>query len=309
MSRTLRLGLVGFGKIARDQHLPAIAGTPGLELVAVASLHARAEGFANYDDIEAMLAADLDIDAVILCLPPQPRFDAARWALLAGKHVFLEKPPGATVSEVETLISLAADKGVTLFASWHSREAAAVSVAKNWLADARIFSASIAWKEDVRVWHPGQTWIWEPGGFGVFDPGINALSILTEVMPERVRLISADLHVPSNCGAPIAAGLALASASGTPIAAVFDFLQTGPQSWDITFETEKGTLVLSHGGNAIAIDGVAQPAGKEEEYPRLYRRFADLVRQGASDVDLAPLQIVADAFLKGRSYLTEPFIE
>ena len=44
----------------------------------------------------------------------------------------------------------------------------------------------VTWKEDVRKWHPGQEWIWQPGGFGVFDPGINALSIVTKILPEPI---------------------------------------------------------------------------------------------------------------------------
>jgi D-galactose 1-dehydrogenase len=309
MTTPLRLGLVGLGKIARDQHLPAIAANPGLELVAVASRNAAAEGVANYPDLDAMLSGEPDLDAVILCQPPQPRFAAACAALRAGKHVFLEKPPGATLSEVQALIDLARAQGVTLFASWHSREAAGVAAARAALADAALRSVTITWKEDVRVWHPGQAWIWEPGGFGVFDPGINALSILTEILPEPVRLLSAELRVPSNRAAPIAADLAMATLSGTPIAAEFDFLQTGPQTWDIRVESDKGVLVLSHGGNTLVRDGVAQPAEKEQEYPRLYSRFADLVRTGQSDVDLAPLRLVADAFLNGRISSTEPFYD
>lgn len=309
MTTPLRLGLVGLGKIARDQHLPAIAANPGLELVAVASRNAAAEGVANYPDLDAMLSGEPDLDAVILCQPPQPRFAAACTALRAGKHVFLEKPPGATLSEVRALIDLARAQGVTLFASWHSREAAGVAAARAALADAALRSVTITWKEDVRVWHPGQAWIWEPGGFGVFDPGINALSILTEILPEPVRLLSAELRVPSNRAAPIAADLAMATLSGTPIAAELDFLQTGPQTWDIRVESDKGVLVLSHGGNTLVIDGVARPAEKEQEYPRLYSRFADLVRTGQSDVDLAPLRLVADAFLNGRISPTEPFYD
>jgi predicted dehydrogenase len=309
MTTPLRLGLVGLGKIARDQHLPAIAANPGLELVAVASRNAAAEGVATYPDLDAMLSREPDLDAVILCQPPQPRFAAACTALRAGKHVFLEKPPGATLSEVQALIDLARAQGVTLFASWHSREAAGVAAARAALADAALRSVTITWKEDVRVWHPGQAWIWEPGGFGVFDPGINALSILTEILPEPVRLLSAELRVPSNRAAPIAADLAMATLSGTPIAAELDFLQTGPQTWDIRVESDKGVLVLSHGGNTLVIDGVARPAEKEQEYPRLYSRFADLVRTGQSDVDLAPLRLVADAFLNGRISSTEPFYD
>ena len=309
MNKHLRLGLVGLGKIARDQHLPAIATTGGAELVAVASRNARAEGVTNYPGLDAMLAGEPDLDAVILCQPPQARFAAARAALRAGKHVFLEKPPGATLSEVEALIALAAAQRVTLFASWHSREAAAVAQAKAWLASAAIRSVQIDWKEDVRVWHPGQSWIWEPGGFGVFDPGINALSILTEILPEPVRLTAADLDMPANCAAPIAARLTMETASGVPVAADFDFLQTGPQSWDITVVADAGTLMLSHGGNALSIDGVAQVVADEGEYPALYRRFVALVQAGQSDVDLAPLRLVADAFMCGRVNAVAAFVE
>lgn len=307
MSKTLQFGLVGFGKIARDQHVPAIAGTEGSELVAVASRNAAAEGVRNYQDLAGLLAGEPELDAVILCQPPQARFDAARDALLAGKHVFLEKPPGASVSEVEALIALAKAQGVTLFASWHSRFARHVGTAKRWIAERQVARVEIVWKEDVRHWHPGQDWIWEPGGFGVFDPGINALSILTEILPEPVRLIDAELETPVNKHAPIAARLAMATASGAPIDAEFDFRQTGPQSWDIIAEAANGErLTLGHGGNSLSIDA-GDDHDIDPEYPAMYRRFVDLVRSGTSDVDLAPLQLVADAFLRGRASPTEAF--
>jgi D-galactose 1-dehydrogenase len=309
MTASLKLGLVGYGKIARDQHVPAIATTAGMQLVAVASPNTRADGVHNYPDLAGMLAGEPVLDAIILCQPPQARFEAARTALLAGKHVFLEKPPGATLSEAEALITIAGDAGVTLFASWHSREAAMVAQARQWLQGKSLEAVRVDWKEDVRVWHPGQDWIWEPGGFGVFDPGINALSILTDIVPENIRLCSAELDVPSNRSAPIAARLALETASGVPIAAEFDFRQTGPQSWDILVQTTAGDMMLSHGGNALTLDGVEQPQGEEREYPALYARFANLVARQAIDVDLAPLRLVADAFLKGRSCLTEPFFD
>jgi D-galactose 1-dehydrogenase len=228
---------------------------------------------------------------------------------LAGKHVFLEKPPGATLSEVEVLIALADQQNITLFASWHSRASAAVPLAKQYLAQADIISVHINWKEDVRVWHPGQSWIWEPGGFGVFDPGINALSILTAILPEPVRLIAAELQVPSNCAAPIKAQLRMESASAIPISAEFDFLQTGPQSWDIIIETAQGQMLLAHGGNTLTLPGAIAVTGADQEYPALYRNFVDLVRSGKSEVDLAPLRLVADAFLVGRTTATDSFYD
>lgn len=304
---SIRAGLVGLGKIARDQHLPAMAKVDGIDLVAIASRNAQGEGVNNYPDLGAMLAGEQGLDAVILCQPPQARYHAARQALLAGKHVFLEKPPGATVSEVEALIALARAQNVTLYASWHSRYAAAVAQAKAWIAQRRIERISIQWREDVRHWHPGQPWIWEAGGFGVFDPGINALSILTEIVAEPVTVLSANLEVPSNKDAPIGATLAMATASGAPIDTVFDWRQTGPQTWDIAVDTDNGALLLSEGGNTLRLDGEVQMKAPDEEYPAMYRRFVDLVSARAIDADIAPLRLVADAFLCGRHCPTAVF--
>ena len=307
MTERLRLGIVGYGKIAQDQHVPAIAGIADLELVAVASRHNRAPGVPNYQSHQEMLAMETALDAVVLCQPPQARFEAARDALLAGKHVFLEKPPGASVSEVNALIALAHQQGVALFAGWHSRYASHVAPAKRWIAQRTVASVTIIWKEDVRHWHPGQDWIWEPGGFGVFDPGINALSILTEILPEPVRLIEAELEIPVNKYAPIAAKLGMATASGVPISAEFDFRQTGQQSWDIMIHAGDEALCLGNGGNSLNLDGFAGAHDIDGEYPAMYRRFAALVGVGAIEVDTAPLQLVADAFLRGRACSTESF--
>jgi D-galactose 1-dehydrogenase len=44
-----------------------------------------------------------------------------------------------------------------------------------------------------------------------------------------------------------------------------------------------------------------------EEYERIYERFAELLDTGRSEMDPAPLQLVADAFLVGRRVATDPF--
>ncbi|MBZ9993494.1 Gfo/Idh/MocA family protein [Mesorhizobium sp. BH1-1-4] len=304
----IRIGIVGVGKIVRDQHLPALAKNQGYQLIAAASRHGKVDDIANFPDIETMLGAVPELDAVSLCMPPQFRYDAARKALEAGKHVFLEKPPGATVSEVEDLKALATRQGVSLFASWHSRYAPAVEAARAFLASTRIKSAAIVWKEDVRRWHPNQDWIWQPGGFGVFDPGINALSIATYILP-AMYITSAVLDFPENRDAPIAAQVAFRAASGSDVTMDLDWLQTGPQSWDILADTDAGKMVLSGGGSKLAVDGRVVHEEPEAEYPMLYRRFAEIVRAGVSDVDLAPLQHVADAFMLGKRNVVEAFFD
>ncbi|MEY9587882.1 D-galactose 1-dehydrogenase [Bradyrhizobium yuanmingense] len=305
----LRIAIVGFGKIARDQHVAAIAATPGATLAAVASRNASLQGVPHFATIEELLQKGPPIDAVSLCTPPQVRRAQAAAALAAGKHVMLEKPPGTGVAELDPLIAMAAGAKRTLFATWHSRHAPAVEPARQWLTDRHIKSVHISWKEDVRVWHPGQGWIWEPGGLGVFDPGINALSILTRILPEPVFVTAAELAFPTNCQAPIAANVNLTDISGLPVTAEFDFRQTGPQSWDILVETDQGRLTLSSGGARMAVDGKVLAEGPDEEYRGLYRRFVALAATGASDVDLTPLRLVADAFLLGKRTIVEPFVD
>ncbi|GLS88200.1 galactose 1-dehydrogenase [Cypionkella aquatica] len=301
----MKVALVGIGKIAIDQHVPAIANSPDWELAATVSRKGSVEGVEAFDDFAAFLSARPDVSVVSLCLPPVPRFDYAEAALLAGRHVMLEKPPGATLAEVHALQALAAAKGLTLYTTWHSRMALAVAPAKAWLADKRILKAHITWREDVRKWHPGQDWVFEPGGMGVFDPGINALSILTEILPAPVHLTAASLEFPSNRQTPIGAKLTF---SGN-VTADFDWRQTGPQTWDIEVETDHGPMALRMGGNVLEING--KPAGGENtimgEYPALYARMAELVARGASEVDLAPMVHVADALTLGRRIETEAF--
>lgn len=305
----IKLAIVGVGKIVRDQHLPAIAANPDFELVATASRHGTVDGIPAFTSIEAMLAARPDIEAVSLCMPPQFRYQAALTALKAGKHVFLEKPPGATLSEVEDLKRLADKRSLSLFASWHSRYAPAVERAKSWLGASPMKSMTVTWKEDVRHWHPGQAWIWEPGGLGVFDPGINALSIVTHILPEPVFLTGAVLEFPENRDAPIAASLTFANADALTVQADFDWRQTGKQSWDIEAETEVGKMRLADGGARLFIDGALSFEAPEQEYPRLYQRLAEIIRLGTSDADLAPLMHVADAFMLGKRRIVDAFFD
>lgn len=302
----IRLAIVGLGKIARDQHLPAIAKTAGIELVAIASRNATLDGVAHFATIEELLAG-VEFDAVALCTPPQVRRTQAASALSAGKHVLLEKPPGATISELSPLVAAAKASGKTLFATWHSRFAPAVEPARAFLADKTLRSVTVEWKEDVRVWHPGQDWIFEPGGLGIFDPGINALSILTRILPAPFFLTGATLAFPANRDAPIAAELDFADTAGVPIHAELDFLQTGPQTWDIHVETDAGRLVLSGGGARMSLDGTVLVDEKEAEYAGIYKHFAELIAGGASDVDLSPLVHVADAFMLGRRTIAPAF--
>jgi D-galactose 1-dehydrogenase/L-arabinose 1- dehydrogenase len=304
----LKLGLLGIGKIARDQHIPALNANPRYDLAACASRNATVPGTPSFPDLDTMLAAVPDLTCISICTPPQAHFAAALTSLRAGKHVMLEKPPTATTRQIALLADEAARRKLTLFQTWHSRFSAGVDAAREWLRTRKIVSGRIIWKEDVHHWHPGQRWIWEPGGFGVFDPGINALSVLTTILPREVHVEHALLEFPENQQSPIAANLRMRSEDGLEINAEFDFRQKGEQSWDIEIKTTAGNLKLSRGGAVLAIDGnvVTTDESLAGEYPRLYQRFAELIDAGKSEVDWRPFQLVADSFLIGERRIVAP---
>jgi D-galactose 1-dehydrogenase len=299
----IRMGIVGVGKIARDQHIPRIAANPAFELVAVASRHGTVPGVANFTSLEAMLAGAPDLDAVAICTPPQTHYDMGRKVLNAGCHLLMEKPPCASLAQLEHLQQLARAAGRSLYQTWHSQHARAVEPARVLLQKRRIRRVHITWKEDVLRWHPGQGWLWEVGGFGIFDPGMNALSILTRLIAEPLFPHSAQLFVPVNCAAPIAADLALSTANGIEIIAELDFRETGPQRWNINFDTDEGAVKLSAGGGQLTLGEQPIPADAgslDAEYEAIYRRFAELVASKESDVDARPLQLIADILLVAR---------
>jgi predicted dehydrogenase len=307
---TIRVGIIGYGKIAQDQHVPAMRADRRFEVVATVSRSGKGiVGLPCFASHTEMLAKIDGLDAVAICTPPTVRYAIARDCLAAGKHSLLEKPPGISLGEVEALAGMADEKKVTLFTTWHAQHNPAVPAAAAALKGKTVKAMRIAWREDVRKWHPGQQWIWEAGGFGVFDPGINALSIATRIFPGTLFMREAELSFPENKQAPIAARLTMAG-TGTEAAiqAEFDWRHSGDEAWTIEIATEPGeTLLLSEGGAKLSVDGRDTGATGPGEYPSIYAEFAELVAARRSHVDLAPLRLAAEAFLLGTRKFVEPF--
>lgn len=308
--KPLRVAIIGFGKIARDQHVPSIAGRDRLELAATVSRQgAGVDGVPSFATYDELLASGCDIDAVAISTPPSVRYDIARACLEAGLHTMLEKPPGVTLGEVEELERVARARDLTLFTTWHAQANPAVAAAARLTEGQRITSMHIVWREDVRKWHPGQAWIWELGGFGVFDPGINALSIATRIFPGALFVREAELLYPANKQTPIAASLRFASpAADGALTMELDWRHSGGEAWTIELVTADGLRVaLLDGGTRLEIDGQPEQTPGPGEYPALYATFVDLIDERRSHVDLAPLRLVADAFLLGRRTPVEAF--
>ncbi len=296
----IRIGVVGMGKIAADQHLPAIEASSRFTLAATVERSAPASAL-NFTSHGEMLAAADRLDAVAITTPPGPRYDIARDCIEAGLHVLLEKPPTASLAEIDDLHDRAARREVSLFTTWHAQHNAAVVAAAALLAGKRVRDMAIIWHEDVEKWHPGQRWIWEAGGFGVFDPGINAFSIASKIFPDSLFVRAAALHFPPASHTPIAAEIDFVSPSSSgPLRCSLDWRHTAGEEWTIRLTTEDRLAIeLLDGGARLIVDGQARPAHGEGEYPNIYRCFAELIDHRESQVDSVPLRLVADCLLVG----------
>ena len=299
----IRIGVVGMGKIATDQHLPAIEANPRFALAATVERSAPVSAI-NFTSHTALLAAADRLDAVAITTPPGPRYGIARDCIEAGLHVLLEKPPTASLAEIDDLRDHAVRHNVSLFTTWHAQHNPAVVAAAALLAGRRVRDMTITWHEDVEKWHPGQRWIWEAGGFGVFDPGINAFSIASRIFPENLFVRTAMLHFPPASHTPIAAEIEFASPASTgPLRCSLDFRRTAGEEWTIRLTTEDGlAIALLDGGARLVVDGEPQSMSGEGEYPDIYRRFAELIDHREIQVDSVPLRLVADCLLVGSRH-------
>ena len=302
----IKIAIIGFGKIAQDQHVPSIQGNPRFELVATSSR--SGQGLEPvFTDWHEMLQRVEGLQAVAITTPPGPRYDIARECALAGLHCLLEKPPTAGLAQISDLACVAETQQVSLYTTWHAQHHGTVEEAAQALAGKRIKSMTILWHEDVHKWHPNQQWIWDAGGFGIFDPGINAFSIATKIFPGGLFVQSAALSVPQNAQSPIAADIVFSSPQADgDLTASLDWRRAQGEEWTITIEATDGTRVrLEDGGSTLLLNGEKTTDDGPGEYPDIYRQFAGLIDNRKSKVDVAPFRLVADCLLVGSRTAVE----
>ncbi|MGY3967822.1 oxidoreductase [Aeromonas enteropelogenes] len=123
MSQTLNAALVGYGFAGKTFHAPFLGTTPGLRLSWVVSRDA-AKVRADLPDcrvgsLEEVLS-DNTVDLVVIATPNDTHAPLARQALLAGKHVVIDKPFALDLAEAKALVELA-EKQQRLLSIFHNR--------------------------------------------------------------------------------------------------------------------------------------------------------------------------------------------
>lgn len=119
------------------------------------------------------LINDVNIDAVVIATPVFTHYNLAKKALLAGKHVLLEKPMTSSVDESKELIDLALTKGLTLMVDHTFLYTGAVQKMKELIDSDSI--GELKYFDSTRI------------NLGLFQPDIN---VLWDLAPHDISILN-----------------------------------------------------------------------------------------------------------------------
>jgi len=122
-SRTIRVGLIGYGFAGKSFHAPLIASVPGLELRVIGTSRRDAVA-ADYPGVAVCSAEEVlthpEVDLVVVATPNESHFPLAAAAMRAGKGVVVDKPFTVTLDEARGLVAIAKETG-RLLSVFHNR--------------------------------------------------------------------------------------------------------------------------------------------------------------------------------------------
>ncbi|RLG32636.1 hypothetical protein DRN97_06915 [Methanosarcinales archaeon] len=121
MGDTMKVGIVGCGKVAKGYHIPALLKIEGVKIAAVCDMsEAEAKRTANmfnidrsYTDLSDMLKRE-DLEMLDICTPPQTHASLSIQAMEEGCHVLIEKPLTLSVGDAEKIILASKKSGAKL---------------------------------------------------------------------------------------------------------------------------------------------------------------------------------------------------
>lgn len=199
---TIRLGIIGCGRVAEERHFPALQHLPDIQVVAVADTDAnRLNSIANrfgieqrFSDYRALL--DLaDVDAVGVLTPTQSHAEIGLAALEADKHVMVEKPLALNLTECDQLIARGANSSckvvVGLNLRWHSLLRRACEFIQNGelgrIKAIRSVFTHYRSGENAPYWHTKR----ELGGGVIFNEAVHHFDLWRYLLQSEVEQIFA----------------------------------------------------------------------------------------------------------------------
>lgn len=298
------LGLIGFGNIGKI-HYDALtkSGQTDFQVKAIADL--------NTQQVREVLK-DPNIQAVSINTPPNTHHQLVMDALRVGKHVLVEKPPALTVVQCEEMSVFANQQERVLFMSFHARYNLSVEAAKMELVDKNIEGIDIQYSEYAPNYHAIDGWIFNPeiaGGGVLIDSGINALSVVTYVLPDWTSFSVKDAKFKKAEGFKVETEAHVGFSFGSKGSGTLsmEWMNKGPEVRQITFTAKGDTYVVdivknifSKNGEArMTVDASRKIVDQQSEYRGVYRDFARHLTQGKSLISTKELAFIQEAYRRG----------
>lgn len=218
----MKIGILGTADIAFRRFLPALKKCPGMEYAGVASRRLEktkpfvetfgGQGYSSYEE----LLADESIDAVYVPLPPALHYEWGKKVLLAGKHLFMEKPFTTSLAETEELLHLAEKKGLAVHENYmflYHRQLAKVKelIADGTLGEIRLYRMAFGFpKRAEGDFRYNKTL----GGGALLDCGGYPVRLALELLGESAEVTQARLAQPEGYEVDLYGSAVLENAAG-----------------------------------------------------------------------------------------------
>ena len=291
----IKIGMVGVGCIS-GIYLKNFKETfKNIELVAVCDLvRERAEkaqkeyGIPKIYDTMHELFADPEIDIVLNLTRPYEHYEVSRAALLAGKHVYSEKPLGADFEEGTALVKLAEEKGLWIGGAPDTFLGAGIQTCRK-LIDEGLIGEVIGGRctmacHGMESWHPDPDFYYQRGGGPMLDMGpyyitalINLLGGVREIYAKarttfKERLITAEPHRGEiiKVTVPTHYECILTFDSGVSVSFLTSFDLYNPKQKNIQLYGTKGNITVPDPNTFGAQNGMIYldgATGEERELP------------------------------------------
>src|SRR3989344_2901113 len=245
------LGLIGFGNIGKI-HYGALtkSGQTDFQVKAIADLNTQSvDDSVEFYDTYRELLKNPNIQVVSINTPPNTHHQLVMDALRGGKHVLVEKPPALTVAQCEEMSVFANQQERVLFMSFHARYNLSVEAAKEELVDKNIEGIDIQYSEYAPNYHATPGWIFNPeiaGGGVLIDSGINALSVVTYVLPDWASFSVKDAEFKKAEGFKVETEAHVGFSFGSKGSGTLsmDWMNKGPEVRQVTFTADGDTYVV-----------------------------------------------------------------
>jgi predicted dehydrogenase len=277
-----RIGVIGCGNIS-GIYLEAGTRFSNLEIIACADIDLeRAKAQADkYGVLRAVLPDELlamdDVELVVNLTIPAVHAEVARAALLAGKHVYNEKPLAIDLSEARGLLELAHQKNLRVGCAPDTFLGAALQTSRKLIDDGAIGVpvAATAWMHSrgPDLWHPNPAFFYQPGAGPLFDMGPYYITALVALLGPVARVSSvarasfAERTAQSGEKIPVNTPTHVASAmefQDGPIATLVTSFDIHPREHaHLEIHGSEGTLICTdpnHFGGVIRVQGPDQDA-------------------------------------------------